>query len=60
MAAKAKKTHPAITDQHVKNAQEIAQILQQLKSAGNAQPAEPTEANIPPPSGVSPLGGTAR
>jgi len=52
----AKKPKPKITDQHVKNAQEIAQILSAMRDSGE-EPAQQTPAM---PVGVSPLGGQAK
>ena len=54
----AKKPPPKVTQKHVDNANEIAQILQAMKSQGEPAPApEPPTAM---PTGVSPLGGQAK
>jgi hypothetical protein len=57
MAGKsASKSKARITDQHVKNAQEIAQMLAALKS--QQEPEQPEQQAVP--SGMSPLGGQAQ
>ena len=54
----AKKPTPKVTQKHVDNANEIAQILQAMKSQGEPAPAqEPAPVQ---PVGVSPLGGQAK
>jgi prolyl-tRNA editing enzyme YbaK/EbsC (Cys-tRNA(Pro) deacylase) len=52
-----KPTHPTVTQKHVDNANEIAQMLQAMKAA---QPQEAPEPTGPMPGGVSPLGGQAK
>ena len=51
----AKKPKPTVTQKHIDNANEIAQILQAMKGA--QEPQEPMPAQ---PVGVSPLGGQAK
>jgi len=54
----AKKPKPKVTDQHVKNAQEIAQILSAMRDSGQQE--EPAQQTPAVPIGVSPLGGQAK
>ena len=59
MAEKAKKTKAAITQKHVDNANEIAQLL--AAHMASQQQEEPQQQQTPAmPAGVSPLGGMAK
>ena len=53
----AKKPKTAITQKHVDNANEIAQLLAAHMAS---QQQEPQAQDVPAPSGVSPLGGMAK
>ena len=54
----AKKAKPTITQKHVDNANEIAQLL--AAHMASQQQQEPQAQDMPAPSGVSPLGGLAK
>ena len=54
----AKKPAPKVTQKHVDNANEIAQILQAMKGASEQQEAPEPAPQMPV--GVSPLGGQAK
>ena len=58
MAEKAKTKRTAITQKHVDNANEIAQLL--AAHMASQQQQEPQAQDMPAPSGVSPLGGLAK
>ena len=59
--AKKPKSHPTITQKHVDNAQEIAQLMAAMKQAQGADTEQQAPDQTPAmPSGVSPLGGMAK